>query len=130
MLGAMAPGESGLPEQPARGLAADIRADALDILADASQWRLAEPRWQVIEEILRAMNAALESGDTAALTAATADLELAGPLRIIPVGPPPAGPTPRVRDLLNKLVYSLDGVVLGDADDDEPADSAAGDGAG
>ena len=130
MLETMAPGESNLPEQPACGLAADIRADALDILADAGQWRLAAQRWQVIEEILGVMDAALAAGDTAAFTAAAADLELVGPLRIIPIGPPPVGPTPKSRDLLNKLVYSLDGIVLGEADDDEPGDNAAGNGAG
>jgi hypothetical protein len=121
----MAPsGEPGIPEQRGSGDVAEFRAEALDVLSDAFQWLLAETRWQAIEQILTAMDAAVETGDTAALAAATADLELAGPLRIIPIGPPPVGPPPKARDLLNKLVYSLGGTVVGD----EPG-SAAGDGA-
>ena len=58
------------------------------------------------------MDAALTSGDMDELAAATADLELAGPLRIIPIGPA-VGPTPAARDLLNKLVHSLGDVAAG-----------------
>jgi hypothetical protein len=117
-------GESAAPEGWGSGNAAVARAEALDVLSDARQWQLADSRWQVIEQILSAMDVAVETGDTEALTVATADLELAGPLRILPIGPPPVGPTPKVRDLLNKMVYSLGGTVAG-----EDPDDAAGSGA-
>jgi hypothetical protein len=119
-----------MPEQPDSGIAAEIKSEALDILAEARQWQLAETRWPMIEEILTAMDAALDAGDVAALTTATADLELAAPLRIILIGPPLAGPTPRARDLLNKLVHSLGGTVVGKGRGDEDRGNAAGNGAG
>jgi hypothetical protein len=55
------------------------------------------------------MAAALEANDTEAFAAATADLELAGPVRIKPIGPA-VGPTEEARDLLNKLVHALGGM--------------------
>jgi hypothetical protein len=127
----MAPsGESGVPERSSSGIIAETRAEALDVLSDALQWQLSEARWRAIEQILITMNAAMETGDMAALAAATADLELAGPLRIIPIGPPPAGPTREARYLLNKLVHALDGtVVMEGPGDEEPGDNAAADGA-
>ena len=89
----------------------DVRAEALDVISDALQWRLADARWQAVEQVLVAMDAALTAGDLAALAAATADLELAGPLRITRIGTPPVlPPPPPIRDRLNQLVYSLDGM--------------------
>jgi hypothetical protein len=88
----------------------DARAEALDVVTDALQWRLAEPRWQAIEQVLATMDAALEAGDQQALMEATADLELAGPLRITRIGSTPVfSPSPLIRDRLNRLVYSLGG---------------------
>jgi hypothetical protein len=115
-------GESGAPERWGSVNAAEVQAEALDVLSDALQWQLADARWQVIEQILNAMDAALETGDTEALAVATADLELAGPLRILPIGPPPVGPTPKARDLLNKMVYSLGGTMAGE----DQGDAAGG----
>ena len=66
------------------GDALDVRAEALDVISDALQWRLVAQRWHAIEEVLAAMDAALAANDLQALAAATADLELAGPLRITP----------------------------------------------
>jgi hypothetical protein len=99
--------------------AGGVRADALDVLSDALSWRLADARWAAIDQVIAAMSAALEADDVAALAAATADLELAGPVRItrigaVPVVPPP----PAVRDRLNQLVHSLGGVPA--ADQSEP----------
>jgi hypothetical protein len=89
---------------------ADARAEALDVISDALQWRLADTRWQGIEQLLVAMGAALEADDLGALTAATVDLELAGPLRMTRIGATPVvPPPPPVRDRLNRLVYSLGG---------------------
>jgi hypothetical protein len=104
--------ESNTPQRWDSGDIAEARTEALDVLSDACLWQLAEGRWQAIEQILIAMDAALAGGDLDALAAATADLELAGPLRIIPIGPA-IGPTPAARDLLNKLVHVLGGVIAG-----------------
>jgi hypothetical protein len=112
------------PERWHSGNIAELRSEALDALSDAAAWRLAEARWQAIEQILVAMDAAQASGDMDALAAATADLELAGPLRIIPIGPPPVGPPPATRDLLNKLVYSLGGVAA-QRQEEKPRDPGA-----
>jgi hypothetical protein len=93
---------------PDSGNGADVRAEALDIISDVLQWRLADGRWRAIQQVLAAMDDALAAGDVDALAAATADLELAGPLRITRIGAPPiVPPTPPVRDLLNRLVHSL-----------------------
>jgi hypothetical protein len=117
-------GESNTPRRWDSDDIAEVRADALDVLLDALQWQLAEARWQTIEQALAAMDAALTSGDMDELAAATADLELAGPLRIIPIDPA-VGPTPAARDLLNKLVHSLGGVAAG-RQRGESADAGAG----
>jgi hypothetical protein len=98
------------------------RAEALDVLSDVRQWQLAGPRWQAIEQILDAMAAALEAGDVEALTAATADLELAGPLRIVRIAATPVTPPPvPIRDRLNRLVFVLGGTAVADRDEDERA---------
>jgi hypothetical protein len=93
--------------------AAEVRAEALDLLKDALHWHLAEARWQAIEHVLITMDAALTVSDLAALAAATADLELAGPLRITRIGATPVvPPPPPIRDRLNRLVYVLGGRML------------------
>lgn len=109
-----------------RGNAADkdeIRTEALAALSDALVWKLADVRWQEISRILDAMDTALRSGDLDAFSAATAQLELAGPLRIIPIGA--GSPPPRVRDLLNSLVHALGGVTV-DGPAPGPGDADAG----
>jgi hypothetical protein len=116
--------ESNTPQRWDSGDIAEARTEALDVLSDARLWQLAEARWQAIEQILIAMDAALARGDLDALAAATADLELAGPLRIIPIGPA-IGPTQAARDLLNKLVHVLGSVTAG-----RPAGESEGAGAG
>ena len=116
--------ESGAPVQWNLGEIEEIRSDALAALSDAFSWKLADERWQGIYQILGAMTTALETGDADALEAATVSLELAGPLRIIPIGPA-LGPTPEVRDLLNTLVHALGGVTA--ARPQEPGDTGAAD---
>jgi hypothetical protein len=102
------------PGEPPRGWdiggVVDVRAEALDVVSDALLWRMTEARWQAIEQVLVAMDAALTAGDLDALALATADLELAGPLRITRIGATPVvPPAPPVRDRLNRLVHSLGG---------------------
>jgi hypothetical protein len=118
------------PDEPSAsreyGNDVDVRAEALDVVFDALHWRLADARWQTIEQVLIAMDAALAAGDLDALAAASADLELAGPLRITRIGATPVvPPAPPVRDLLNRLVYSLGGIPA--APQHEPEDAGADD---
>jgi CATRA-Associated Small Protein len=109
--------------------AAGIRAEALDVLSDALQWQLAETRWPAIEQVLAAMDAAVTGRDLHALMAATADLELAGPLRITRIGATPILPAPpKIRDRLNQLVFTLGGVPA--ASDEDPGPPASGYGRG
>jgi hypothetical protein len=117
--------ESGAPVRWNSGEIDRIRSEALLALSDAFSWKLADERWQEIYRVLATMATALECGDVDALEAATAHLELAGPLRIIPIGPAP-GPTPAVRDLLNKLVHTLGGVAAA-RPPQEPGDTGAAD---
>jgi hypothetical protein len=96
----------------------DVRAEAVVVISDALQWRLTAARWQAIEELLAAMDAALAADDLEALTAAVADLELAGPVRITRIGAAPAVPPPlQVRDRLNRLVNSLGGASAANRDE-------------
>jgi hypothetical protein len=96
---------------------AEIRAEALDALSDASEWKLPADRWQAVQPVLVRMAAALESDDAAALAETTARLKLAGPRRILPIGPA-AGPPPEVLTLLNRLQHTLDGVTADRLQDD------------
>lgn len=108
--------------------AADVRSEALDVVLDALEWRLADTRWQAVEQILTAMNASLAAGDVPALAAATAELELASPLRMTRIGDTPVVPAAQpVRVLLTKLVYSLGGAPSGSGD---PASGTGTDGDG
>lgn len=103
----------------------ELRAEALDVLSDAMFWRVSQARWGEITRVLKAMTAALDSGDAAALAAAILDLELAGPLRITPIGPA-VGPTATALDLLNDLVHTLGGVPPGRPDTPGGAGDASG----
>jgi len=95
------------------GDAAGLRAEALDIVLDALEWQLAGARWQAVTAALTAMETALATGDPEALMAATADLELAGPVRVVTIGAPPVGSAaPQVRSQLNRLVHALGGISL------------------
>src|ERR1700761_6913165 len=101
------PPEKPIGDQSRDGVTA--RAEALEIVLDALQWELAENRWATVEEALEGMEAAVLADDVRALGVATAKLELAGPLRIILIGPPEVPPVPQVRDRLIRLVHTLGG---------------------
>jgi len=95
-------------EQHDDGAIAEAKLAALDVLTDVLQWRLPAARWTRVTEIVQSIDRALSAGDPAALEAATIDLELAGPTRIIRIGAPPQVPAPRpVRDRVNSMVHSL-----------------------
>jgi hypothetical protein len=85
------------------------------VVEDALEWRLHPSRWERIAPIVAALTEALEHGDREALVTATADLELAGPLRITRIGDDPlVPPPPPVRDRLNRLVHTLGDVAVAD----------------
>jgi hypothetical protein len=103
----------------------DVRAEALDVVAGARRWQTTEARWQAIAQLLAAIEAAVTAGDADALAAATADLELAGPLRIRKIGTIPVVPAPEpVIYRLNRLVHALGGTAP------EPQDQAGQHGTG
>ena len=88
--------------------AVSVQSDALDVLSAVLTWRLADARWQAIEEVLVAMDVALQANDLEALAEATIHLELAGPLRVTRIGGIPASAAPdAVRDRVVQLTRSL-----------------------
>lgn len=98
------PTVSGEPE------AAAARTYALDVLAVVQDWVMIEARWQVIADLLAGLEDAAASGDPRALTEASSELELAGPVRLTPIGGTPlvTAPTP-VLFRLSRLVRELGG---------------------
>jgi len=87
-----------------------VRADALEIVLDVRQWHLAGAGWQQVERVLNAMAASLAAGDRAALSSATAALELASPRRIILIGAESlVPPAPEICYRLSRLVHLLGG---------------------
>jgi hypothetical protein len=88
---------------------AEAMTDAVDVLRVARAWELAPARWALVEAIVEAIAAALTRGDLEALRNATADLELAAPVRITRIGTTPTVPAPElVRERTNHLVHSLE----------------------
>ncbi len=88
---------------------AEIFNDAYLAISDAIQWQLPEERWEAIGQILTVMDATIKAGDIAGLAEATAELEVAGPLRLTRIGGTPiVPPNPEVRRLLGDLEYVLD----------------------
>jgi hypothetical protein len=113
--------------RPDSGNGAEARAQALEVVQDALQWRLAAERWRAMEQVLITLEAALRAGDSGAVAAATADLELAGPLRVTRIGATPMVPAlPPVRDRLNRLVHTLGGRTA--AQQQENDDTGTGEG--
>ncbi|MFB7336955.1 CATRA system-associated protein [Streptomyces adustus] len=105
----------------------ETRDDAVDVLTDLLEWQLVEERWERVDAIVRSLTEALAAGDRAALRNATAELELAGPIRITRIGAEPLIPAPdRTRDRANRLVHAL-GSQPPEPRADGPADDAEGD---
>jgi hypothetical protein len=87
---------------------AAVLKEALQAVEDATEWQLSEAHWLAIEHLLGELETAIKAGDADAVAEATADLELAGPLRIASLGARPVVKPPApVLFLLNHLVYSL-----------------------
>jgi hypothetical protein len=104
----------------------DVRAEARDVVGDALLWRMNDARWEAIAQVLAAMDEALAAGDLDALAAATADLELVGPLRITRIGATPVvPPPPPILYRLNRLMHVLGDTVAAQRNDGE--DGGTGD---
>lgn len=87
----------------------EARVDALDVLRDLVDWRLTPARWdEQVGPLVDAMADAWATGDAVAFVKATADLELASPVRVIKIGSTEGAPPPDpVRERRNHLVHSL-----------------------
>jgi hypothetical protein len=59
----------------------EANADALEILGHVLTWQMSPERWAEAERVISALAEAVASGDVAAITPQTANLELLGPLR-------------------------------------------------
>lgn len=87
-----------------------VLQDAVQVLEDLQLWELAPARWEGIAGILEALATEVAAGDLGNLAEATAQLELAGPVRITRIGAVPTEPPPpRVRERINQLIHSLSG---------------------
>jgi hypothetical protein len=90
------------------GIDPEARTDALDVVHDVLAWRLVDERWQRVAQSLDAMATAVAAQDTAGVESATAELELASPVRVTRIGATSVNPPPEiVRDRVNHLVHSL-----------------------
>lgn len=119
-----APDEGATSPDP--GPFAAAGAYALDVLFSVRDWTMTEARWLVIADLVGEVEAALSAGDAEALTAAATELELAGPVRLTPIGDiPVVTPPPPVLFRLNRLVFSLGGTTAGPdgAGDDDTSGS-------
>ncbi|HET9258196.1 MAG TPA: CATRA system-associated protein [Pseudonocardiaceae bacterium] len=99
------------------------------MLTDVLEWQLVPQRWERVERIVDSLAEALAGGDAVAMREATAELELAGPVRATRIGTTPLVPVPeQVRDRANHLVHSLGGTPRQPPGD--PADSSGKRGGG
>ncbi|MTE17627.1 hypothetical protein F0L17_00445 [Streptomyces sp. TRM43335] len=92
---------------------------AAEVLGDIPAWRLKQENWNAVGHGLEAMRRALAAGDAAGLRRAVADVEMAGPYRIVGLEDADLLPLPKeCRERINELVH-----VLNSAD---PTDRAGG----
>lgn len=99
--------------------AATVREEAVWTLSQVLRWELSATRWDRLGAMLDALGDAVAEAEPDAIAAATADLELAGPMRITPISAPgaePREPPPRIRERVNELIHLL----RGGAGDPEP----------
>jgi hypothetical protein len=65
---------------------ARIRAEAIRALSQVPDWELTATKWEQLRGMLDTLAAAAGEADADAIALATTDLELAGPMRITPIG--------------------------------------------
>lgn len=84
--------------------------DALEVLTEVPGWSLPLAQWKHISKIVGSIEVAAGKADLAALRNATADLLVVSPVRITRIGAEPKVPPPgRIRERVNRLIYSLTG---------------------
>jgi hypothetical protein len=84
--------------------AAEIRASALAVLDYILKLELTKARWERLAAIIEVAIAAEAAGDLDGLRQATAELELAGPVRVVRIGGDPVVlPPPQVRERMDDL---------------------------
>ncbi|WP_329282043.1 CATRA conflict system CASPASE/TPR repeat-associated protein [Streptomyces sp. NBC_01451] len=109
----------------------ETRTDVLEVLGDLLAWELTPQRWERVEPIVVSLAEALAAGDGAAARDATADLELAGPVRATRLGAVPVIPVPEhIRDQADHLVHSLDAAPQGPTGHDSGSTGRPGGGDG
>jgi hypothetical protein len=107
----------------------ETRADAVAVLLDVLEWQLVPQRWKWVEQLVDSFADALAGGDVAAMREATAELELAGPVRVTRIGATPLVAVPEpMRDRAEYLVHSLGSISR--PPPEGPADSSGERGSG
>ncbi|URN14710.1 MULTISPECIES: CATRA system-associated protein [Streptomyces] len=101
------------------GVEPETRRMAMDVLEDIPAWRLRRGDWNAVGHGLEAMRRSLAAGDTAGLRRALADVEMAGPHRIVGLEDAALLPLPEeCRERVDELVHALEPAA--------PADRAGG----
>ncbi|WP_367127598.1 CATRA system-associated protein [Saccharothrix sp. HUAS TT1] len=89
----------------------DVREDSLSLFGEVLRWRLVGDRWHAVHRSLDDLATALARGDSDAFREVLCELELAGPVRVVPVEGASDLPVPeRVRERINQLVHALEDV--------------------
>jgi hypothetical protein len=88
-----------------------VREEGLDVLREAVHWWLPSDLWAAAERLLAGMGRAWTAGDAVAFRRAVHSLEAFGPRRVLPLEEAPSVPPPApVRERLNELVHTLEGL--------------------
>ncbi|MER5650400.1 CATRA system-associated protein [Streptosporangium sp. NPDC002524] len=86
-----------------------ITAEALDALRDVLDWSATPAHWETISPIIESIADALARGDLSALHAATIELDLASPYRVIKVGDEEERPpSKKLREQVVYLVHTME----------------------
>ncbi len=99
-----------------------VREEACSVLADMRQWEISPARWEEIAAILSDLALGLAQNDLDAVAAATIQMELAGPVRLIKIGAQAQPPPTPVRERINRLIDQLSGESKDSKDPKNPKD--------
>jgi hypothetical protein len=99
------------------------------MIEDVLSWTLTDDRWTLVEAALSKLVEAVDAGDRAEIGRLTTVLMLSGPRRIgrgvnESDQPPRKSASPRVRDLVNRLVDRLGGETVVDREHRERDETA------
>ena len=88
--------------------------DAVVLLQDLVLWEMSPQRWERVDELLQRINDAYAARDATELRAATAELEISGPVRILRIGSKQStGIPPMTLERRNTLIHSLSSPATG-----------------